>query len=64
MQTTETAAKTCKACAHWKSSSADAGECRRHAPQTIVFEVNDQVSVESRFPQTKAQDWCGDFKAE
>ena len=60
MQATETSTKNCQACAYWKSSS-ETGECRRHAPQNIVFEVNDKVSVESRFPTTEASDWCGDF---
>ncbi|MDQ8190036.1 hypothetical protein [Roseibacillus persicicus] len=60
MTTTETKAKTCQACAYWEASS-DKGECRRHAPQNIVFEVNEKVSVESRFPITSASNWCGDF---
>ena len=58
---TETTTKNCAACSHWKASD-EKGECRRHAPQTIVFEVNNEVSVESRFPSTSAQDWCGDFE--
>lgn len=64
MQTTEAiASKTCQACAYWQASNQENGECRRSAPQTIVFEVNDQVSVESRFPATNASDWCGEFEA-
>ena len=60
--TTETATKSCQACAYWNAGDNGEGECRRRAPQTIVFEVNDQVSVESRFPTTSASDWCGDFE--
>ena len=37
------------------------GECRRHAPQTVAFEVDDEVKFESKFPVTAAEDWCGDF---
>jgi len=40
---------------------AEHGECRRHAPQTIAFEVDDEVKFESMFPVTAAEDWCGDF---
>jgi hypothetical protein len=63
MTTTATKEKTCQACAFWKTTSADTGECRRHAPQNIVFEVNDEMSVQSRFPVTNGEDWCGDFEA-
>lgn len=55
--------KSCAACAHWNATGDRDGECRRHAPQTIAFEVDDDVKVESRFPETKASDWCGDFEA-
>ncbi|WP_442891210.1 hypothetical protein [Congregicoccus parvus] len=58
---TTTVAKACSACAYWKSSSATFGECRRHAPQTVVFKVDADTKFESRFPETKAADWCGDF---
>jgi hypothetical protein len=56
-----TATKACSTCAHYNAASAKLGECRRHAPQTIAFQVDDGVKFESRFPQTKATDWCGDF---
>ena len=61
METTQNTTKNCAACSHWKTSS-EGGECRRHAPQTIVFEIDQRVSVESRFPVTSANDWCGDFE--
>ncbi len=59
--TTKTSVKACAACAHYKSNTATLGECRRHAPQTIAFQVDAGVKFESRFPKTKASDWCGDF---
>lgn len=62
MTTTDTKAKTCSTCAYWEASS-EKGECRRHAPQNIVFEVSDEMKVESRFPTTSSDDWCGDFEA-
>lgn len=55
--------KSCQACTHWNAKGGSEGECRRHAPQTIAFEIDDDVKVESRFPETKASDWCGDFEA-
>ncbi len=61
--TTITQKKACQACIHWNSKVDSKGECRRHAPQTIAFEVDDEVKVESRFPTTAAEDWCGDFEA-
>lgn len=60
--TTATQTKTCAGCAHWNEKGDGNGECRRHAPQTIAFEVDDDVRVESRFPTTAADDWCGDFE--
>lgn len=58
---TQTAAKACANCIHYKVTSATDGECRRRAPQTIVFNVDEKVKFESRFPTTKANDWCGEF---
>lgn len=67
MSTTTTAkisvAAKCEACTYWQASSGSAGECRRHAPQTIAFTVDEGVKFESRFPLTKALDWCGDYQA-
>ena len=54
--------KACADCTHWNARSSTEGECRRHAPQTIAFEVDDTLRVESRFPATAATDWCGDFE--
>ncbi|MDP0492229.1 MAG: hypothetical protein Q7Q71_14360 [Verrucomicrobiota bacterium JB023] len=62
MTSTETKTKTCHNCAHWKALETETGECRRHAPQTIVFEIDDKTSIESRFPTTNEHDWCGDFE--
>ena len=57
-------AAKCENCTYWQAAkSGSAGECRRHAPQTIAFTVDDNVKFESRFPATKAQDWCGDYAA-
>ena len=63
MEATKVATKTCSACAHWKELTADKGECRVHAPQAIVFNVDAETRFESRFPETKAADWCGEFSA-
>ncbi len=63
MTNTTTTTKSCGACAHWNASTETEGQCRRHAPQLITFEVDADVKVESRFPSTSASDWCGDFEA-
>lgn len=63
--TTETATttKTCASCTHFNASSDSQGECRRRAPQTVVFEVDDNVKFESRFPAVAESDWCGEYTA-
>jgi hypothetical protein len=52
---------SCQACAYWKSIESTKGECHRHAPQAIVFNVENGLKFESHFPLTAAEDWCGDF---
>ncbi|MBK1815960.1 hypothetical protein JIN84_10040 [Luteolibacter yonseiensis] len=61
MNNTQTITRACEACAYWNSLGDDTGECRRHAPQTIAFEVDEEVKFESMFPMTANDDWCGDF---
>lgn len=63
MAETITASKTCAACANWKDLDSSTGECRAKAPQTIVLKIDDETTVESRFPVTKSDDWCGEFEA-
>lgn len=58
---TKIATRACGACAYWNSLGDETGECRRHAPQTIAFEVDEEVKFESMFPMTASDDWCGDF---
>ncbi|WP_221030728.1 hypothetical protein [Actomonas aquatica] len=60
--TTATTTKACATCSHFKTTDATEGECRRRAPQTIAFNVDDDVKFESRFPTTKASDWCGEYE--
>jgi len=60
---TSTKTAACGKCVYWHSSESSKGECRRHAPQTVVFKVDDEVQYESTFPKTKAEDWCGDFES-
>lgn len=61
MKTTATRTRVCANCTHWNALDNSSGECRRHAPQTIAFEVDDEVKFESKFPITADRDWCGDF---
>jgi len=58
-------AAKCESCTYWqtKAETDNTGECRRHAPQTIAFSVDDDVKFASRFPLTKPEDWCGDYAA-
>lgn len=61
MNTTLTTTRACENCAYWNALEDTTGECRRHAPQTIAFEVDEEVKFESMFPLTASDDWCGDF---
>jgi hypothetical protein len=54
---------TCAHCAYWKPQASDNGECRRQPPQAITFKVDSETKFETRFPETMAGDWCGEFKA-
>lgn len=62
--TTATTTRACEKCSYWNPIEDSHGECRRHAPQTIAFEVDEEVKFESMFPVTAGDDWCGDFSAE
>lgn len=62
-QSTRPATAVCAACKHWShEANAEQGECRRHAPQTLVFTIDAETKFESRFPVTNASDWCGEFE--
>lgn len=56
-----TANASCSKCAYWKSVSAQKGECRRNAPQSVVFAVDEDTRFETHFPETGATDWCGEY---
>lgn len=62
MADTKTGKVVCGACANWNQLDSGKGECRAHAPQTVIFKVDDDTRFETRFPVTKAEDWCGDFR--
>jgi len=51
----------CSACAYWNANDGNIGECRRKAPQSVVFAVDESTRFETRFPETTASDWCGEF---
>lgn len=62
METTQIKEAACGACAFWKKTGENAGECRVQPPQAIAFKVDEETRVETRFPVTEATDWCGEFK--
>lgn len=62
MNSTDTDTQTCSACKYWNDKSQGEGECRVRAPQTMVFKVDEETQFETRFPVTKAEDWCGEFE--
>ena len=58
-----TSTKVCSSCKYWNETKSSKGECRRHAPQTVVFKVDENIQFESSFPVTQSEDWCGDFES-
>lgn len=60
---TKIANASCSKCAYWKNVSASKGECRRNAPKSVVFTVDEKTRFETRFPETASADWCGEFVA-
>jgi len=62
MNNTITTTRACSECTFWNELDGSKGECRRHAPQMIAFEVDEEVQFESKFPITLQEDWCGDFE--
>jgi hypothetical protein len=60
---TKKAHRACEACSFWNPMEESHGECRRHAPQTVAFRVDESTKFESRFPTIKPSDWCGEFFA-
>jgi hypothetical protein len=61
---TTTTRKACQDCTFWNPLQSNQGQCRRHAPQLVAFEVDDEVRFQSKFPVTAGEDWCGDFQKE
>lgn len=60
---------TCLGCKWWDAYDSDSrqAECRRHAP-VRAQESGDDGNVtkhwtETKWPETKAKDWCGDHEA-
>jgi hypothetical protein len=60
----------CRNCTFWWPTSEgghDAsrersvfGQCRRHAPPTLVLDLPDHAVRYPGWPSTKRDDWCGD----
>jgi len=63
MNTTTTANAVCNTCTFWDKKNETTGECHRYAPQTISFVVDSETKIESRFPVTAAEDYCGEYRA-
>lgn len=52
---------SCSSCRYWDAKGSDEGNCRRRAPQAVVFRIDEDLKFETRFPTTAATDWCGEF---
>lgn len=51
----------CKDCVFWDAlwKGGDTGQCRVNAPQLVV--LSGEWRVDGQWPQTGADDWCGEF---
>lgn len=50
---------TCASCKHYL---AERWECHRYPPQLVVGrDEDDNDSALALWPQTEAQEWCGEF---
>ena len=58
---TETQVEACGKCRYWEAKDESVGECHRNAPQTIVFSVDEESHFTTVFPETTAEEWCGEF---
>lgn len=54
--------RACGKCQFWQPVRDNEGECRRHAPRSVAFNVDDRTRYEAHFPETTAADWCGEFE--
>lgn len=59
---TTTTNKTCAKCKFWDRAENNQGSCRRHAPQTVVFELSLDKTMKTVFPVTNESDWCGEYE--
>ena len=51
--------KGCASCRYWDSVTQRRGLCRRNAPRAHLGAVGNEVSVQALWPETVANDWCG-----
>lgn len=49
---------SCAACAFWFRGAGRQTECRRYPPQVVGFDEGPEML----WPETTADDWCGEFK--
>jgi len=53
----------CSSCRYWDSVASSRGLCRRNAPRSHMVAVGTDLSIEARWPETVAGDWCGQHSA-
>jgi len=60
---TQSASKVeaCGKCRYWEIKESATGECHRYSPQTVAFSVDDETHFTTVFPETTAEEWCGEF---
>jgi hypothetical protein len=61
-----TTSNACALCQFWHEMVGDeTGQCRRYAPRPAMFaalpNTGGEGEVEAVWPQTNAEDWCGEF---
>ena len=60
--------QTCATCRFWRPTEGDFGQCRRRAPTTLYTTQTTSVRPDAPFrcravwPETRAEEWCGDYQ--
>jgi len=53
----------CETCSYWSAISGSYyGQCRRRAPQAIIVPASDQEDRAICWPDTNAEEFCGDWQ--
>lgn len=57
--------ESCQSCIYWLDHEGDGEECkglcRKNPPKVFIID-RDYLTLQTRFPETHKDDWCGEFE--